>query len=85
MIQKIMFQNRNSVLAKRNIEAVSLLFLLVFLIQLPLYSQTKPDIMSKAVQDSSKDITIHQEVDFNVSPKKLYEALLSSKEFSAVA
>ena len=85
MIQKIMFQNSKLLFAKKHIEAISLLFLFVFIIQMPLYSQTKPDIMSKAAQDSSKDITIHQEVDFNVSPKKLYEALLSSKEFSAVA
>lgn len=30
-----------------------------------------------------KSITIHQEVDFQVSPKRLYEALLDTKQFSA--
>ena len=32
--------------------------------------------------DSLKGITIHQEVNFSVSPPRLYEALLSSKQFS---
>ncbi|MBV9963886.1 MAG: SRPBCC domain-containing protein [Parafilimonas sp.] len=32
--------------------------------------------------DSVKGITIHQEIDFNVSPQLLYETLLSSKQFS---
>ncbi|SRR6266404_6814793 len=30
-----------------------------------------------------KSITIHQEVDFNASPQRVYEALLDSKQFSA--
>ncbi len=29
---------------------------------------------------SDKSITIHQEIEFNVSPKQLYEALLDSKQ-----
>jgi activator of HSP90 ATPase len=29
-----------------------------------------------------KSITIHQEIDFNASPQKLYEALLNSKQFA---
>ena len=33
--------------------------------------------------DSSKSISIHQEVDFRASPQWLYEALLDSKRFSA--
>jgi len=35
-----------------------------------------------ATTDSSKSITIHQEVAFKVSPEKVYAALLSSKQFS---
>ena len=31
---------------------------------------------------SDKSITIHQEIEFNVSPKQLYEALLDSKQFT---
>ena len=33
--------------------------------------------------DSLKGITIHQEISFKASPQRLYEILLSSKEFSA--
>ena len=32
---------------------------------------------------SDKSITIHQEVDFNASPERVYEALLDAKQFSA--
>ena len=31
---------------------------------------------------SDKSITIHQEIDFTASPQQLYEALLSSKQFT---
>jgi len=55
----------------------------IFLIPALLFSQAKSNVMSKAVKDSSTSITIHQDVDFKVSPHKLYQALLSSKEFSA--
>ena len=55
----------------------------IFLIPALLFSQTKSNVMSKAVKDSSTSITIHQDVDFKISPHKLYQALLSSKEFSA--
>ncbi|MEO8860413.1 MAG: SRPBCC domain-containing protein [Ginsengibacter sp.] len=58
-------------------------FIFIFLIPVSLFSQTKPDVMSKAVQDSSKSITIHQEVNFRVAPQKVYQTLLNSKEFSA--
>ena len=33
--------------------------------------------------DSAKDITIHQEIDFNVPPQQVYRTLLSSDQFSA--
>src|SRR5262249_12661502 len=32
---------------------------------------------------TDKSITIHQEIDLNASPQKVYEALLDSKQFSA--
>ncbi|MGH2648359.1 MAG: SRPBCC domain-containing protein [Ginsengibacter sp.] len=38
--------------------------------------------MALAVKDSSKEITIHQEINFKVTPQKIYQILLSSKEFS---
>jgi activator of HSP90 ATPase len=33
--------------------------------------------------EAEKSITIHQEVDFNASPQRVYEALLDAKQFSA--
>lgn len=33
--------------------------------------------------DSSKSITIHQEIDFTASPERIYEALLDTKQFIA--
>jgi activator of HSP90 ATPase len=39
-------------------------------------------IMKTHPSKSDSSITIHQEIYFSVSPQKLYEALLSSKEFS---
>ena len=83
MTQGIMFQNRKLLFASKNIAMVSLLFIFIFFMRAPLFPQAKPDVMGKPVQDSSKEITIHQEVNFKVSPQKLYQALLSSKEFSA--
>jgi activator of HSP90 ATPase len=35
--------------------------------------------------DSSKSITIHQEIDFNASPERIYEALLDAKRFAALS
>jgi activator of HSP90 ATPase len=35
-----------------------------------------------ASAQSDKSITIHQEIDFNATPRKLYEALLNSKQFA---
>ncbi len=42
-----------------------------------------PVLAQKNTADSVNEITIHQEINFNVPPKRLYEVLLSSKEFSA--
>src|SRR5579871_1788405 len=74
MILKTTFNSPSSLL---------LIFAFIFFIQMNSYSQVNTDVMKKASQDSSKDITIHQEADFKVAPQKLYELLLSSKEFSA--
>jgi activator of HSP90 ATPase len=35
-----------------------------------------------ALAQSDKSITIHQEIEFNATPEKLYEALLNSKQFT---
>lgn len=67
----------------KNIAIISLLLILMFASRVSLFSQTKPGIMSKPLPDSTRDITIHQEANFKVTPQRLYQALLSSKEFSA--
>lgn len=59
------------------------LFVFTFIIQTSCYSQVNTAVMKKAVEDSSKDITIHQEVDLKIPPERLYQILLNSKEFSA--
>jgi activator of HSP90 ATPase len=45
-------------------------------------AQVKMDTMAQPEQDSTKDITIHQEIDFKANSTQLYETLLSSKKFS---
>jgi activator of HSP90 ATPase len=64
---------------------VSLVFIAA-LFSLPsstIAQQTKTT-MSERINnaDSVKGITIHQEVNFSVGPQRLYETLLSSKQFS---
>lgn len=83
MTPKPMFQNGNLLFANKNIEAASLFFVFILFMPVFLFSQAKPGVMAKAAQDSSKEITIHHEVNFTASPQKLYQVLLSSKEFSA--
>ncbi len=78
-----MFQNSRLLFANKASKIVSLVFIFILFMQAFLFSQAKPGVMAKAVQDASKEITIHHEVNFTVSPQKLYQALLSSKEFSA--
>jgi activator of HSP90 ATPase len=58
-------------------------FILLFtgIILLPgLYAQNSTDTAGRT--GNAKDITIHQEIDFALAPGQLYEALLSSKQFS---
>jgi activator of HSP90 ATPase len=39
--------------------------------------------LNRRTSDGPKSITIHQEIDFTVSPQRLYEALLDTKQFAA--
>jgi len=39
--------------------------------------------LNPKTSDTAKSITIHQEIDFAVSPKRVYEALLDAKQFTA--
>ena len=64
---------------------VSLFFIsAIFSLQSSAIAQETKTPMSEHINnaDSLKGITIHQEVNFSVSPQRLYETLLSSKQFS---
>jgi activator of HSP90 ATPase len=56
---------------------LSALSTLLFFVQSSLVAQVNSN------QDSLKGITIHQENNFKTSPERMYEILLSSKQFSA--
>ena len=60
--------------------ALTIIFIIPVLINAQNLNQVAPKQNSKA--DSSKGITIHQEIDFKVSPHQVYETLLSSTKFS---
>lgn len=64
-------------------KAITLLAAIVIL-QSSIVAQTKNNAMSEHYNnaDSLKGITIHQEINFKVSPQRVYETLLSSKQFS---
>ena len=40
-------------------------------------------VLSVALGQPDKSITIHQEIDFNASPERVYEAFLDANQFSA--
>src|SRR5436190_575103 len=70
------FHIKKLLFAGKNIAIIALLFITIFFLQSSLFAQGKSDKMTKP------GITIHQEINFKVKPQQLYEALLSSKEFS---
>src|SRR5437016_1085482 len=83
MRQTVLFQNGKLHIAGNNIAIVSSLIIIsIFFSQSLLVAQVKMDTMGQPAQDSSKDITIHQEINFKANSTQLYETLLSSKKFS---
>ena len=55
----------------------------LFILQTAAHAQTEnKNAMKTSLGKTDSGITIHQEVYFKVSPQKIYEAILSSKEFS---
>ena len=56
----------------------------ISLLRSPAIAQETKTTMSEHINDadSLKGITIHQEVTFSISPQRLYQTLLSSKQFS---
>jgi activator of HSP90 ATPase len=60
-------------------------FIAIICLQNPIDGQTNKTAGANehiAYYDSANRIIIHQEINFNVSPQRLYETLLSSKYFS---
>lgn len=81
MIQKNVFNhNVDHISSKMRMICV---FILLFIFPAT-YGQQNSASMYKTGngRDSANSIVIHQEADFNVAPQKVYQALLSSKEFS---
>jgi activator of HSP90 ATPase len=64
-----------------------LLVAAVTLLQVTLPAQEKQKAMAQRPSSAatSKSITLHQEVDFSASPKRVYEALLDANQFSALS
>ena len=60
------------------------ILLIAFLFKLPATVAQQNSTMYKSGngRDSANSIIIHQEADFKVTPQRVYEVLLSSKEFS---
>jgi Activator of HSP90 ATPase len=67
----------------KNIAVISSPIILLFFMP-SLFAQVKLNTMAKNgnEKDPDKGITIHQEINFKVTPQRLYHTLLSSKEFS---
>jgi uncharacterized protein YndB with AHSA1/START domain len=83
MEQKIFSQTRKMNFIFKNLYLI--LIISVFFLQPTLTAQMKPGSMnaSENSKDSVNGITIHQEIDFNASPSRIYEVLSSTQEFSA--
>jgi activator of HSP90 ATPase len=65
----------------KNIAAISFLLVGIFFMHQSLFSQVK-NTTHQPAQDTSNNVIIHQEMNFKETPQRLYQALLSSKEFS---
>lgn len=82
MKQKIIFQPRKNFFIIKKIATIFFFIISIFLLHTPLFAQTQMKTQESS-KDTVKGITIHQVVNFNTSPQRIYEVLLSSKEFSA--
>ena len=85
MKQKLMIQNRNLRFMSKPVVVISSLIITIFFIQPFLFAQKELNTTGAQgnAGDSLNGITIHQEINFKVTPQRLYRTLLSSKEFSA--
>ena len=85
-------KKKTSILNKKNLgrykkSLLAILYVtIIFIIPYPVQAQMKNQHTTKTdigKPDSLKGITIHQVVDLKASPQRVYEVLLSSKQFSA--
>src|SRR5437773_5734074 len=85
MKKKLMIQNRNLLFMSKPVVVISSLIITIFFIQPFLFAQKELNTTGAQgnAGDSLNGITIHQEINFKVTPQRLYRTLLSSKEFSA--
>jgi activator of HSP90 ATPase len=66
----------------KGLPVVVVFFAAICIIQADAGAQQNKDAMTGHA-DSANRIVIHQEVDFGIRPERLYQALLSSEQFSA--
>jgi activator of HSP90 ATPase len=85
MNQEIIYQSRKLRVANKHIVVTSLVIAAILFMQPFLFAQQKQPARSGQGNSKiiDKGITIHQETYFKVSPHRLFETLLSSKQFSA--
>jgi activator of HSP90 ATPase len=71
---------------RRKLPSLVMLVVAVALLQVTLPAQEKQKAMAQRPNSAAmlKSITLHQEVDFKASPKRVYEALLDAKQFSSL-
>jgi uncharacterized protein YndB with AHSA1/START domain len=67
----------------KKISTIVLFAAITLFLQIQIFAQMKQDNMTQLPNkgDSLHSVTIHQEVDFKVSPERLYTALLNTKQF----
>jgi activator of HSP90 ATPase len=80
------FEWMQQLLLKGQFKVFGIFIAMIIIFQPPVVAQkNNKNSMNEHVNnaDSVKGVTIHQEIDFNVSPQQVYQALLSSEQFSA--
>lgn len=83
MKKVISMLNKNSHFVYKKFPVGLAIIAAIFFLQSSVVAQIK-NTMGEHINnvDSLKGITIHQEINFKVSPQRVYETLLSSKQFS---
>ena len=85
MKRKVSMLNKNYLFGYKYFSVGLIFVAAIFIIHSPVVAQMKnknPMSEHTSKTDSMKGITIHQEINFKVSPQRVYDALLNSKQFS---